>query len=87
VPLATGRRLIESLSVQLPPRTVGAAAEHYPLSLALFGRRLGGASTTVNLDFVQLSPLDSWRAFRSTGFQMAHNVSLVDDGPEGHYIR
>jgi hypothetical protein len=84
VPLATGRRLIESLSVQLPPRTVGAAAEHYPLSLALYGRRLGGASTTVNLDFVQLSPLDSWRAFRSTGFQMAHNVSLVDDGPAGH---
>jgi hypothetical protein len=84
VPLATGRRLIESLSVQLPPRTVGAAVDHYPLSLALYGRRLGGASTTINLDFVQLSPLDSWRAYRSTAFQLAHNARLVDDGIEGH---
>jgi hypothetical protein len=84
VPLATGRKVIESLALNLPPNGVGPASQHYPLTLALYGRRLGGASTTLNLDFIQISPIDSWRVYRPTGFNLAYLARLVDDGLEGH---
>jgi hypothetical protein len=86
-PLPTGRKLVESASIQLPPRPLGDGLEgmnYYPLDLLLVARRLGGASTTLDVDFLQITPLDGYRSYRSLGFQIDTDVVLVDDGVANH---
>lgn len=49
--------------------------------MCLYGRRAAGA-VTINMDFIQLMPMDGYRKFipRSTGIE--YNYSLVDDAIE-----
>jgi hypothetical protein len=47
--------------IQLPPYLVGAG-DLQQLELNLYGQMNTAGSHSINLDFVQLSPLDGWRA-------------------------
>lgn len=82
-------------AVRLPPWLAGQT-NLYDIELALYGRRTGGA--TVSIDFVQVTPLDGYRYFEPRGYGAAYATTLVDDGIEdllyvswggpliGHYI-
>ena len=66
--------------VPLPPYQVGSAALD-EISLALYAR--GATSGSLLLDFLQLSPLDSWREYRDAGYGLPYTASLTDDPLEG----
>lgn len=76
--LAQTRQLQDLGLVQLPPQRLGGSP--YPLRLYLYGTSSG--SGALDLDFVQLSALDSWRRLSPSGFGLAQNARLVDDGIE-----
>jgi hypothetical protein len=63
--------------IQLPPWLTGQTGL-YELSLALYGRLTGGA--TINLDYVQLTPLDGYRMLVPRGYGAAYQTTIVDDG-------
>lgn len=67
-------------SAQLPPWLTGSTSL-VALQLALFARRTGGGS--FSLDFVQLTPTDSYRVLTPHGYGLAYNERLVDDGIGG----
>jgi hypothetical protein len=62
--------------IPLPPYQVGSSSLG-EISLAIFGR--GGAGVNILLDFLQLSPLDSWREYRDAGYGLPYTASLTDD--------
>jgi hypothetical protein len=49
------------------------------LRLALTFKRPGQAATTINLDYLQLLPLDSWRMINHVGYDLDYQETLVDD--------
>ena len=63
--------------VQIPPWLTNET-DLYPIQLAIYGRLTGGG--TVSLDFVQLTPLDSYRMLVAQGYNTAYQATLVDDG-------
>lgn len=77
--LPHSNRIIDTASIPISPLAFGNLAEYYPLRIELQGRRLGGASTTFDTDFAQLTPTDSFRQLRSVGFNLAYQTYLVDD--------
>jgi hypothetical protein len=68
--------------VQLPPWNIGGSGYSVSLGLRLFGRKTGGS--TVNLDFVQLTPTDGFRQTRSRGGDWAaYTERLILDEMQG----
>lgn len=59
----------------LPPTPLPTPTD---LALSLTLRAATGAA--LGLDFIQLTPMDSWRQIRQLGFQLAPNAAVVDDG-------
>jgi hypothetical protein len=74
-----GSNYIQDLGVlQLPPWLRGETGL-YPVDLALYARREGGGGS-FGLDFIQLTPLDSYRVLSPRGYGAAYGVTVVDDG-------
>lgn len=74
-----GSNYIQDLGVlQLPPWLRGETGL-YPVDLTLYARREGG-SGSFSLDFIQLTPLDSYRVLTPRGYGAAYGVTVVDDG-------
>jgi hypothetical protein len=63
--------------LQIPPWLRGES-DLYPVDLTLYGRRTGGA--TVNIDFIQLTPLDGYRVLYPRGYGAAYGITVIDDG-------
>jgi hypothetical protein len=73
-----GSNYIQDLGVlQLPPWLRGETGL-YPVDLILYARREGG-SGSFSLDFIQLTPLDSYRVLTPRGYGAAYGVTVVDD--------
>jgi hypothetical protein len=67
-------------TVQLPPWLVTASGDLAPVDLSLYARRPGGG--TLNLDWMQVTPLDGYRQLVPRGYGAAYQVRIVDDGIE-----
>lgn len=63
-------------AVQLPPRDSNVAP-HYPLNLEIYLLRSGGGS--VPIDFFHLTPVMSYRMYKTTGSDLAQNRTINDD--------
>lgn len=63
--------------LQIPPWLVGVENQS-GLDLCLYARRTGGGS--LGLDFVQVTPVDSYRVLTPQGYGAAYQVRIVDDG-------
>lgn len=97
VALSSTAQTQEIGALQIPPWLPGET-DQASISLLLKGRREGGG--TLYLDFLQLTPMDSYRVLSPKGYGAAYLVRVVDDGIEktlwtdgwagggktGHYI-
>ncbi len=75
--LLTSSTLQDLGVLQLPPWLRGETGL-YPIELALYARRTGGGS--FNLDFLQLTPLDSYRLLLPRGYGTPYQTTVQDDG-------
>ena len=82
--LQAGVRLQELHPVLLPP-WVPLTGPPAALTLALVGRRTGGGSSTLDLDFVGLLPLQGWRRYVSLS-GLPYGARLVDDPSTGRCV-
>lgn len=80
---AADGELQELGSVQLPPYLAGETSVA-GLSILLSAQNYAGGANSLNVDFLYLMPLSSFRAYRPKGYGLAQNVRLVD-APEGLY--
>lgn len=64
-------------TLQIPPWLPGET-NFAPIDLSLYARKTGGGS--FSLDYLQISPLDSYRILTPRGYGAAYNVSICDDG-------
>jgi len=78
VAVSTG--LIDFGIVQLPPYLTGET-DLYALTLSMYGRLTGGA--TLTLDYLQFTPLDSYRVLVPRGYGAAYMTTIVDNGITG----
>lgn len=77
-------RLVDLGVVRLPPITLEhetILSNWLPLALEMSIR--AGSSGQVDLDFLQLSPLDGWRKLSTLGYQYSGGHEFVDDGIRG----
>lgn len=75
---SAGRQVVDLGAIPLPPGNVGAS--YSDLSLRLYMRTATGTST-FDLDFIQLTPVDSFRRYSMVvSTTLAVNDSFVDDG-------
>ncbi len=77
---STQTDLIDLGVLPLPPGGYDPLGAAHVLALAM---RSTLASATVNLDYIQLTPTDSYRHLVMLGNQIANNDAVVDDGLEG----
>lgn len=66
-------------TLRLPPWLVGQTSLA-ALSLVLTGQQSTGSSINVNLDFLQVTPVDGWRMLECAGYGIDQNERLMDDG-------
>ncbi|PKN85905.1 MAG: hypothetical protein CVU46_09480 [Chloroflexi bacterium HGW-Chloroflexi-8] len=64
-------------TLQLPPWLTGAG-DQSEIALCLYARRPGGG--TVNIDYLHITPLDSYRILKPQGYGAAYTIRIVDDG-------
>lgn len=75
---AGGRQVVDLGALPLPPGDVGAA--YSDLSLRLYMRTATGTST-LDVDFWQLTPVDGYRSYRLVApVNLAQNDYVIDDG-------
>lgn len=79
--LIRGGELQEWGSLQLPPLHLGST-NLYPLTLCLYATDVGGA--TIVLDYLQLTPLDSFRRLETLGGGVGYGASLIDNAIENY---
>ncbi len=84
VTLQPGVRLQELPPVLLPP-WVPVLDPPAALTLALIARRVGGGSTTLDVDFVALMPLQGWRRYASLA-GLPYGARLIDDPLTGRCV-
>jgi len=82
VRLSANHELQDLGVMQLPPWLQGMDADLYSVDLALYGRR-ASATGDLDVDFVQLTPMDSYRVLKPRGYGCSFGVRLVDDGIGG----
>jgi len=73
-----GFSLFELATAQLPAYLAGAG-DIYPAHLVLFGKRNAAGTHYLNVDYMQLSPLDGWRKLQPQGYQLGYLARLMDD--------
>jgi hypothetical protein len=78
-----GFSLFELATAQLPAYLAGEG-DIYPAHLVLYGKRATAGTHTLNVDFLQLSPLDGWRKLQPQGYNLGYLARLVDDMIEDH---
>ena len=76
---STQTDLVDLGVLPLPPGGYDPLAAAHVLGLAM---RSTLASATVNLDYIQLTPVDSYRHIVMLGNQIANGDAVVDDGLE-----
>lgn len=74
----SGTQLVDLGAAPLPPGNYGAVWGDATLSLVV---RATGAGS-LNIDFIQLTPLDSYRHLVMLGNNVTNNLSITDDGIE-----
>jgi len=84
VTLQPGVRLQELPPVLLPP-WVPVLDPPAALTLALIARRAGGGSTTLDVDFIALLPLQGWRRYASLA-GLPYGARLIDDPLTGRCV-
>lgn len=70
-------RLQDIATLQIPPWLVGSG-DLTPVDLSLYARRSGGGS--IMIDYMQLTPLDSYRILQPQGYGTSYTIRIVDDG-------
>jgi len=70
--------LFELATAQLPAYLAGAG-NIYPAHLVLFGKRNATGTHYLNVDYMQLSPLDGWRKLQPQGYHLGYLARLMDD--------
>jgi len=77
---ATRAYLIRDLfTLRLPPWLLGLT-DLNALTMVMTGQQSSGSSVNVNIDFLQVTPLDTWRMLECTGYGVSQNERLIDDG-------
>jgi hypothetical protein len=66
-------------TMRLPPWLIGQT-ELMNLTFIITGQQSTGSPIDVNLDFIQITPLDGWRMLECIGYGVAQNERMVDDG-------
>lgn len=74
--------LVDLGVIRLPP-ILPNQTDINEIVLALSGKRNTAGTHTLELDFVQLTPLDSWRTYRGKFSWWGNGGYLTDDGPQG----
>jgi hypothetical protein len=67
------------LTLRLPPWLLGQT-NLQELTMILTGQQSTGSPVDVNLDFLQITPLDGWRMLECSGYGAVQNERFVDDG-------
>lgn len=75
--LLTTSNLQEIGELQIPPWVINSS-DLNPLELCLYAQKTGGFS--FNLDYIQISPVDSFRKLHPIGYGVPYTYRLVDDG-------
>lgn len=70
-------------TLMLPPWLPGQT-NLKELKMVLMGTQNTGSPVDVDIDFLQLTPLDGWRMLECAGYGIAQNERLVDDGVNGN---
>lgn len=76
---ASGDLTRELATLRLPPWLMEAGSS-VPLTLYLIGKRVDATVTAVDLDFIQLTPMDHYRVLTPRGYGLPYGARLVDDG-------
>ncbi len=76
----------ELFTFRLPPWLLGQT-NLSALTMTLTGQQSSGSSVNVDLDFLQITPLDGWRMLECAGYGVVQNSRMIDDGVnENAYI-
>lgn len=70
-------KLQDIATLQIPPWLVGSG-DLAPVDLSLYARKTGGG--TINIDYLQITPLDSYRILQPQGYGASYTIRIVDDG-------
>ncbi len=68
--------------IQIPPFALASAA-----SLALVVELRAAATGSIELDFLQLTPIDSWRQIRQVGYDLDDGDTYIDEGDGTAYVQ
>ena len=74
---APGIYIREIGTLQIPPWLAGET-DLYPVDLSLYARKVGGG--TLGIDYLQITPLDSYRLLTPRGYGLDYQTRIVDDG-------
>ena len=69
----------DMFTLRIPPWLLGQT-NLASLDLILSGEQNTGSSFNLNLDFLQVTPLDGWRLLECSGYGVLQNSRMVDDG-------
>ena len=74
-----GLQIRDMFTLRIPPWLLGETSLA-SLDLILSGEQNTGSSFNINLDFLQVTPLDGWRLLECSGYGVLQNSRMVDDG-------
>jgi len=74
-----GYQIRDLFTLRLPPWLLGAT-DLNALTMTMTGQQSTGSSINVNVDFLQVTPLDGWRMLECAGYGIEQNERLIDDG-------
>lgn len=66
-------------TLRLPPWLLGQT-NLKTLTMLMTGQQTTGSPVNVDLDFIQITPLDGWRMLECAGYGVVQNSRMVDDG-------
>lgn len=69
----------DMFTLRLPPWLLGHT-DLSDLTMTLTGQHSLGSNRVVNIDFLQLTPLDGWRMLDCVGYGAVQNERFIDDG-------
>lgn len=78
--LLTAGQAIQHLGIIPLPPYLTDQTNFYPIDLALYGYRNASGTHTLDIDFVQFSPLDHYRKLTASNNGVPYTTTVVDDG-------
>jgi hypothetical protein len=66
-------------TLRLPPWLLGQT-NLKTLTMLMTGQQNTGSPINVDLDFIQITPLDGWRMLECAGYGVVQNSRMIDDG-------